>query len=168
MSVKLLDNAAFYGFRVRRTIEGKVFQEYFSLKANGQRLSGDKLATVQQQAEARDEELRLMQVSAKAENKSRQCFRSDGSVRGLSYLLKQEKSGNLTPIFQLGIASERSGKILCTSVSIAAYGEDAAWQRIVELYCHHKRIDTNSKLFLRLLAAKPSEPAKKPAARKAA
>ena len=160
MSVKLLDNSAFYGFRVRRTIEGKVFQEYFSLKANGERLSGSDYAGVQTEAEARDEELRVVQVAVKAENKARQCFRGDGSVRGLSYLLKQEKSGNLTPIYQLGIASELSGKILCTSVSIAAYGEDDAWTRVVGLYCHHKRIAIDSELHQQLLAAKPSEPRK--------
>ena len=32
VSVKLLDNEAFYGYRVRRTVNGKLYQEYFSLK----------------------------------------------------------------------------------------------------------------------------------------
>ena len=40
LSVKLLDNEAFFGFRVRRTVSGKVFQEYFSLKLDGVRLQG--------------------------------------------------------------------------------------------------------------------------------
>ena len=33
MSVELLDNPRFFGFRVRRQIDGKTYQEYFSLKA---------------------------------------------------------------------------------------------------------------------------------------
>ena len=37
MSVKLLDNDAFYGYRVRRTVDAKLYQEYFSLKKNGKR-----------------------------------------------------------------------------------------------------------------------------------
>ena len=40
MSVELLDNPRFFGFRVRRQIEGKTYQEYFSLKASGKRLRG--------------------------------------------------------------------------------------------------------------------------------
>ena len=42
MSVKLLDNQAFYGYRVRRTVDGKLYQEYFSLKDSGKRLTGAK------------------------------------------------------------------------------------------------------------------------------
>ena len=38
VSVKLLDNEAFYGYRVRRTVNGKLYQEYFSLKKEGKRL----------------------------------------------------------------------------------------------------------------------------------
>lgn len=40
VSVKLLDNDAFYGYRVRRSVDGKLYQEYFSLKREGKRLSG--------------------------------------------------------------------------------------------------------------------------------
>lgn len=168
MSVKLLDNSAFYGFRVRRTIDGKVYQEYFSLKAGGQRLSGADYDQIQTQANLRDDALKLIQRDTKEQNKARNCFRQDGSVRGLSYLLKQEKSGNQTPIYQLGIASLISGKILCTSVSVAAYGEDEAWQRIVALYCKHKLIATTTVLYRQLLKARPVSFTKKTESRKAA
>ena len=42
MSLELLDNPRFYGYRVRRQIEGKTYQEYFSLKENSKRLRGAK------------------------------------------------------------------------------------------------------------------------------
>ena len=42
MSVELLDNPRFYGFRVRRQIDGKTYQEYFSLKENSKRMRGAK------------------------------------------------------------------------------------------------------------------------------
>ena len=44
MSVELLDNPRFHGFRVRRQIDGKTYQEYFSLKESGKRLRGAKRA----------------------------------------------------------------------------------------------------------------------------
>ncbi len=54
MSVKLLDNKAFYGYRVRRTVAGKLYQEYFSLKNGGTRLEGKLKSEVEKQAKARD------------------------------------------------------------------------------------------------------------------
>ena len=54
MSVELLDTTRFHGFRVRRQIAGKTFQEYFSLKENGKRLRGAPRAAVKEQAETRD------------------------------------------------------------------------------------------------------------------
>lgn len=154
MSVKLIDNSAFYGFRVRRTIAGKVYQEYFSLKSEGTRLELAAADKIRQQADARDLELAEMQRSAKSEKLADRCFRGDGSVRGLSYLLKAEKNGNQTPIFQLGIASELSGSILCTSVSISAYGEDDAWRRVINKYAEHKKIEKTSALYKRLIVSK--------------
>ena len=35
MSVELLDTPRFHGYRVRRQINGKTYQEYFSLKQDG-------------------------------------------------------------------------------------------------------------------------------------
>ena len=54
MSVELLDNPRFYGYRVRRQIEGQTYQEYFSLKQNSKRLRGARKNEVKGIAEARD------------------------------------------------------------------------------------------------------------------
>lgn len=155
MSVKLLDNQAFYGYRVRRTVDGTLYQEYFSLKAKGKRLTGAKRKAVQQQAEARDRELEIAQQKAREANKDERCFNADGSVKGISYLLKTEKSGNLTPIFQVGIASQLERKTVCTSFSLNAHGSDGAWQKAVDAYARHKAIKRNSKLYKRLREAQP-------------
>ena len=53
MSVKLIDNQAFYGFRVRRTVNGKLYQEYMSLKKAGKRLGPRQTRSVERLAEAR-------------------------------------------------------------------------------------------------------------------
>ena len=53
MSVELLDTPRFHGFRVRRQIAGKTFQEYFSLKENGKRIRGARRAEIKAEAEAR-------------------------------------------------------------------------------------------------------------------
>ncbi len=106
MSVKLLDNRAFYGYRVRRTVAGELFQEYFSLKKDGKRLEGRQKKAIEKQAIERDKELEEQQLRYLEETKEDRCFKTDGSVRGISYLLKTEKSGNLTPIFQVGVASK--------------------------------------------------------------
>ena len=103
MSVKLLDNQAFYGYRVRRTVNGELFQEYFSLKRDGKRINGAERKEVERQAIARDKELEEAQQRHREQNKGERCFNSDGSVRGISYLLKTEKSGALTPIFQVAL-----------------------------------------------------------------
>lgn len=156
MSVKLLDNDAFYGYRVRRTIDGKLYQEYFSLKSNGERLQGRSRKQVEQQALRRDEELAELQEKARERAKANRCFNSDGSVRGISYLLKTEKSGSVTPIFQIGIASELESKIVCTSFSLNAHGTQEAWRKAVDAYAKHKVIRKNTKLYRQLLAAIPA------------
>lgn len=156
MSVKLLDNEAFYGYRVRRTIDGRLYQEYFSLKERGERLGGRARKLVEQEAVRRDEELAQLQEKARERLKSERCFNSDGTVRGISYLLKTEKSGSVTPIFQIGIASELESKIVCTSFSLNAHGTEAAWRKAVDAYAKHKVIRKNTKLYKQLLAAIPT------------
>ncbi|MDG1662089.1 MAG: hypothetical protein P8H97_01785 [Pseudomonadales bacterium] len=176
MSVKLLDNEAFYGYRVRRTVDAKLFQEYFSLKQNGKRLVGAARKRVQNIANGRDDQLAEDQVKAKQANKAQRCFNANGSVRGISYLVKTEKSGTKTPIFQVGIASESDGKIICTSYSINAHGKAEAWNMAVVTYAKHKAIGKGSKLYKKLLAdiprrvasPKPKKAAKKKAAKKKA
>lgn len=173
MSVKLIDNDAFYGFRVRRTVNGKLYQEYFSLKKAGKRLGPRQTRGVEKVAEARDEELRIKQEKSRQRRKAELCFHEDGSVKGISYLIKTEKSGTRTPIFQIGIASELDGKIICTSFSINAHGARAAWEKAVETYARHKKISKGSKLYKDLAAAMPKvkatgkTAAKKKAAKKA-
>jgi hypothetical protein len=157
LSVKLIDNEAFYGFRVRRTINGKVFQEYFSLKQSGVRLQARSRKQVEQQASQRDHELALLQMRSREQSKNERCFNEDGSVRGVSYLRKTEKSGAVTPIFQVGIASELEDKIVCTSFSLNAHGKDEAWRKAIDAYAKHKIIGKNSKLYKQLLAAIPQE-----------
>ncbi len=156
MSVKLLDNDAFYGYRVRRTVNGKLYQEYFSLKQDGERVQGRNKKLVEQAALRRDEELAQMQNKMREKLKSDRCFNSDGTIRGISYLLKTEKSGAVTPIFQLGIASELEQKIVCTSFSLNAHGKEEAWRKAVDTYARHKVIRKNTKLYRQLLDAKPS------------
>jgi hypothetical protein len=156
VSVKLLDNKAFYGYRVRRTVAGKLYQEYFSLKTGGARLEGKSKSDVEQEALSRDAVLEAQQQRYLDETKEDRCFKSDGTVRGISYLLKTEKSGNLTPIFQVGVASKVENKTVCTSFSLNAHGSDDAWQRAVEAYAKHKSIRKNTKLYQRLIKAMPN------------
>ena len=160
MSVKLIDNDAFYGYRVRRTVDGKLYQEYFSLKgrsASGKtkKLTGKDKKAVLDKAQARDEELQTLQSKAKQARKAERCFREDGTVKGISFLKKREKSGNVTPIFQVGIASQVEDKIVCTSFSVNAHGLEGAWRRAVESYAYHKGISKNSKLFKQVMAQMP-------------
>jgi len=157
MSVKLLDNEAFYGFRVRRTVDGKLYQEYFSLKDGGARVVGRTRKAIEQSALRRDQELAQLQTKMRERNKAERCFNVDGTVRGISYLLKTEKSGAVTPIFQLGIASDLEQKIVCTSFSLNAHGGEEAWRRAIETYAKHKVIRKNTKLYKQLLAAKPAK-----------
>lgn len=157
LSVKLLDNEAFFGFRVRRTVNGTVFQEYFSLKDQGVRLQARERKRVEQQALLRDQELLALQQKSRDQKKGERCFNEDGSVRGISFLRKAEKSGSVTPIFQVGIASELEDKVVCTSFSLNAHGKDEAWRKAIDAYARHKVISRNSKLYKQLLAAIPSE-----------
>lgn len=155
MSVKLLDNKAFYGYRVRRTVAGQLYQEYFSLKREGKRLEGRHKKQVEMEAMARDQELEKRQLRFLEETKEDRCFKPDGSVKGISYLVKTEKSGNLTPIFQVGVASKIEKKTVCTSFSLNAHGSDEAWRKAVDAYAKHKGIRKNTKLFQRLIEAMP-------------
>ncbi len=74
MSVKLIDNEAFYGFRVRRTVNGRLYQEYMSLKKGGKRLGPRQTRSVERLAEARDEELRQEQQKSRQRRKPELCF----------------------------------------------------------------------------------------------
>lgn len=155
MSVKLIDNEAFYGYRVRRTINGTLYQEYYSLKVAGQRSVGRHKRRIEQDAFDRDKELSELQQATKVQLKAERCFNADGTIKGISYLLKTEKSGTVTPIFQIGISSEIKQKIVCTSFSVNAHGEQEAWNKAIDTYAKHKSIRKNTKLYKKLLESKP-------------
>jgi|SaaInlStandDraft_1057018.scaffolds.fasta_scaffold34023_2 hypothetical protein len=161
MSVKLLDNDAFYGYRVRRTVDAELFQEYFSLKSAGKRVRGLARNEIHSLAQQRDEQLLERQIKAKKANKAARCFNTNGSVKGISYLLKTEKSGTETPIFQVGIASDVEEKIICTSYSINAHGKDLAWKKAVDTFAKHKAISKGAKLYKQLLEAMPKRVTKR-------
>jgi hypothetical protein len=159
MSVELLDTTRFHGFRVRRQIAGKTYQEYFSLKENGKRLRGPKRAAIKQKAEVRDEVLRKQQEKAKAEAAKTALFDKDGKVRGILFRMKTEKSGTRTPVFQIGIMSAKVGKIVNTTVSINLHGLGGAWKKAVDFYIDHKKISKRTKTYKQLLAAQPTKAA---------
>ncbi len=157
MSVELLDTTRFHGFRVRRQIAGKTFQEYFSLKENGKRIRGAARARVKAVAEERDAVLKKKQDKARAEAARSAVFGKDGNVRGILFRLKTEKSGTRTPVFQIGIMSTKAGKIVNTTVSINLHGLAGAWQKAVDFYADHKQISKRAKLYKELLKACPSK-----------
>ena len=98
MSVKLIDNEAFYGYRVRRTVDGKLFQEYFSLKKDGKRMKPAERKKVLATAETRDSVLDTQQKKAKVARKAERCFHDNGSVKGISFLKKKEKSVSINKV----------------------------------------------------------------------
>ena len=159
MSVELLDTTRFHGFRVRRQIAGKTYQEYFSLKENGKRLRGAKRAAIKQKAEDRDAVLKRQQEKAKAEAAKTALFDKDGKVRGILFRMKTEKSGTRTPVFQIGIMSAKVGKIVNTTVSINLHGLKGAWKKAVDFYIDHKKISKRSKIYKQLLKAQPTKAA---------
>lgn len=157
MSVELLDTTRFHGFRVRRQIAGKTYQEYFSLKENGKRLRGAKRAAIKQVAEERDAVLMKKQAKAKAEAAKTAIFDKDGKVRGILFRMKTEKSGTRTPVFQIGIMSAKVGKIVNTTVSINLHGLEGAWAKAVDFYIDHKKINKRAKIYKQLMAAQPTK-----------
>jgi hypothetical protein len=157
MSVELLDTTRFHGFRVRRQIAGKTYQEYFSLKKDGKRLRGPARAKVKVAAEKRDAQLERLQAKARAEAARTALFDKDGKVRGILFRMKTEKSGTRTPVFQIGIMSSKVGKIVNTTVSINLHGLKGAWQKAVDFYCDHKKISKRSPTYTQLLRAQPSK-----------
>ncbi len=156
MSVELLDTPRFFGYRVRRQILGKTYQEYFSLKDNGKRLRGERRAQIKTEAEARDDQLAKQQDSLQRKRAKEVRIGGDGQVRGILCRLKAEKSGNRTPVFQIGVMSMLENRIVNTTVSINKFGVEEAWRRAVEFYARHKRISKRSAAYHSLLEAQPS------------
>ena len=157
MSVELLDTPRFYGYRVRRQILGKTYQEYFSLKYNGKRIRGERRARVKATAEARDSELARQQETLQQKRAKEVRIDGDGQVRGILCRLKAEKSGNRTPVFQIGVMSLLENRIVNTTVSINKFGAQEAWQRAVDFYAKHKKISKRSSAYRSLLEAGPDD-----------
>lgn len=157
MSVELLDTSRFYGYRVRRQIGGKTFQEYFSLKKEGKRLRGEARNQVKKKAENRDLVLEKSQSKARAEAEKTAIFDKGGKVRGILFRMKTEKSGTRTPVFQIGIMSAKAGKIVNTTVSINLHGLAGAWKKAVNFYVLHKKISKQSLIYKKLLKAQPNK-----------
>ena len=157
MSVELLDNDRFYGLRVRRQIDGKTYQEYFSLKADGKRITGKARAAIKAQADARDEE--LAKVQSKSRDAASKALQLDenGRVKGILFRLKREKSGSWTPVFQIGLMSRIRDKVVNTTVSVNRFGLDEAWERAVAFYCEHKGIDKLSRTYKELIGHQPNK-----------
>ena len=168
MSVELLDTPRFHGFRVRRQIDGRTYQEYFSLKADGKRIRGAPRAAIKAAAEARDAELASQQRAARDRVAREVHIDPAGRVRGILFRMKTEKSGTRTPVFQIGIMSTLENRIVNTTVSINLHGLTDAWQRAVAFYAEHKKINRRSRAWKELLAAQPSEADLKRLTRKAA
>jgi len=156
MSVELLDTPRFFGYRVRRQILGKTYQEYFSLKQDGKRLRGAPRAKVKAAAEQRDGELARQQQTAQNKRAKEVHIDGDGQVRGILCRLKAEKSGNHTPVFQIGVMSLQEHRIVNTTVSINKFGIAEAWRRAVDFYAAHKKISKRSSAYKSLLAAQPT------------
>ena len=92
MSVKLLDKDAFYGYRVRRTVDAELFQEYFSLKSSGKLVRGAARNKIHSQAQERDDELLEQQIKAKKAKKAQRCFfNENGPVKGISFFIEDRK-----------------------------------------------------------------------------
>lgn len=157
MSVELLDNPRFHGFRVRRQIEGKTYQEYFSLKQNGKRLRGAARAAVKEVAEKRDAELAVVQQRSKDKADKEIQLDESGQVKGILCRLKKEKSGTMTPVFQVGIMSRLNNKIVNTTVSLNKHGIAGAWAKAVDFYCDHKQISKRTKIYKDLIGMCPKK-----------
>ncbi len=156
MSVELLDTPRFHGYRVRRQINGKTYQEYFSLKGGGKRIQGAKRTAIKHRAEARDAELAALQRGARDRAAKEVHVDSKGRVRGILFRMKTEKSGTKTPVFQIGIMSTLENKIVNTTVSINLHGLNGAWQKAVDFYARHKKISKKSKPYNALMKARPT------------
>jgi len=161
VSVELLNSPRFYGYRVRRQIDGRTFQEYFSLKKDGKRIRGPERAALKVQAEERDQELKALQQKSREGLARRRAVDEKGRVRGVLFRLKQEKSGTQTPVFQVGIHSFVEQRIVNTTVSISRHGLTGAWRRAIDFYALHKKIGPRSKAYKSLLDACPGEGALK-------
>ena len=106
-------------------------------------------------AETRDAELKVLQQKRRDKNDREINLDETGQIKGILCRMKREKSGTLTPVFQVGVMSRVRLKIVNTTVSIAKHGRVEAWRRAVDFYCEHKNIGKRMKTYKDLIARCP-------------
>lgn len=157
MSVYLIDNDSFFGYRVRRVIGGVPHQQYFSLVKSGKRLRGKVRASVE--AEARKLDLKLEKLQLKArQTREKECRPSkragnpDG-VKGISPRVKTTSRAAKQydyVVFQVNCMSKLQAKPVCTTFSVDAHGWEGAWEQAVQFYAKHKKIKRYTHLIERI------------------
>ncbi len=148
MSLKLINNDSFYGFRSRRSINGVVHQKYYSLKKNGKKIVGKEKEAIRKEALAYDKELEQKQKEHKRQRESefkhlRNSWNNTG-VRGIQIINKSySKHGkNYTSLcFSVSCVSRLVNKPVATSISIDEHGYKKAWEKAVGYLAKHKNIE---------------------------
>lgn len=157
MSVYLIDNDSFFGYRVRRVIGGTPHQQYFSLVSSGKRLRGQERAAVEAEARKLDQKLEKMQLKAR-QSREKECRPSkragnpDG-VKGISPRVKTTSRASKQydyVVFQVNCMSKLQEKPVCTTFSVDAHGWEGAWEQAVQFYAKHKKIKRYTHLLERI------------------
>jgi len=156
MSVEYLDTPSFHGYRVRRQIDNRSYQEYFSLKRDGRRMHGAARARIRQVAEARDAELEQSQRETRERAARAVHLDARGRVRGIVYRRKRERSGRVTPLLQVSVHSTLEDRLVNTTVSIWSHGFNEAWRRATAFYARHNAIPESWSTYRGLRASQPA------------
>ncbi len=147
MSVKLIDNDSFYGFRARRYVNGATVQQYFSLMKSGKRVTGWEKDRIFRAAESFDRNLERKQKETardrQKELKHTSRAKSATGVRGISLRNKEYTKNGKTYSslsFVVSCQSEVVGKPVGTSYSISSNGWEGAWEKAIKFLAKHKKI----------------------------
>lgn len=159
MSVYLIDNDSFYGYRVRRVIDGVPHQQYFSLINSGKKIKGEARADIQTEAKKLDQKLEKLQTQARR-NREQDSIPSKRSsnrngVKGISPRIKSTTRASKRYeyiVFQVNCMSKLFEKPVCTTFSVDAHGWEGAWQQSVRFYAKHKKIKNYEHLIERMPA----------------
>ncbi len=157
MSVYLIDNDSFYGYRVRRVIDGVPHQQYFSLISAGEKIKGDARASIEAEAKKLDQKLEKLQKQARR-NREQDSIPSKRSsnrngVKGISPRIKSTTRASKRyeyVVFQVNCMSKMFDKPVCTTFSVDAHGWEGAWERSVRFYAKHKKIRNYDHLLERI------------------
>lgn len=157
MSVYLIDNDSFYGYRVRRVIDGVPHQQYFSLISSGKKIKGEARAEIQAEAKKLDQSLEKLQTQARRnrEESSIPSKRSSNrnGVKGISPRIKSTVRASKRyeyVVFQVNCMSKLFEKPVCTTFSVDAHGWEGAWKQSVRFYAKHKKIANYEHLLERI------------------